>query len=69
MRHWHLFTRLGREHVAFCFSYKGGKYFVYDCLQPVATHITQDTQPTICDAQLTLFSKMGHGGYRSVFCI
>jgi len=57
------------EHVAFSFSYKGSQYFVFDCLQPVATQIAQDTQPTIVDAPLKLISKMGQGGYRGLSCL
>jgi len=51
---WHSFSRWGRDHVTFSFSYKGWQYFVYDCLLPVATQITQDTWPIIVDALLTL---------------
>jgi len=66
MLRWCTFSRWGSEHVTFCFFYKGGQYFVYDCLQPVAVQITQDTRPTIVDAPLTLIIKLGQGRYRSL---
>jgi len=47
--HWHSFSRWGREHVTVSFSYKGSQYFVYDCLQRVASRITHDTPPTMVD--------------------
>jgi len=67
--HWQSFSRWGEEHDVFSFSYNGSQYIVYDCLQPVALQITQDTQPTIVGALLTLIFKIGQGGYRSVLCL
>ena len=64
---WHTFSSWGRQHVTFTFSYKDGQYFVYDCLQPVATQITQDTGPTIVGAPWMLIFKIGQGGYRNLF--
>jgi len=54
MLHWRSFSRWGREHFTFPFSYKGSQYFVYDCVQPVATQMTLNTRLTIVDAPLTL---------------
>jgi len=56
-----------RVHVVFSFSYKGGQYFVYNCLQPVALPITQDTTPTIVDAPLMLILKMRQAACRFLF--
>jgi len=64
---WRSFSRWGRVHVAFSFSSKGSQYIVYDCLQPGALQITQDTRPTFVEALLTLVSKMAQGGYWSLF--
>ena len=69
MLHWHWFSRWGREHVTFSFSYKGGQHFVYDCLQPFTLQITQDTRPTIVDAPFALIFKMGKGGYCGLFSL
>jgi len=63
------FSRLGREYVIVCFSYKDGQYFVFDRLQPVPLQITQDTWPTIFDAPLMLISKIGQAGYRGLCCL
>jgi len=65
---WCSFSSWGRVRFTFCFSYKGTQYFVYDCLQPVAPQITQDTRPTIVDALLTLILMMGQGGNRYLCC-
>jgi len=48
MLHWGSFSRWGREHVRFSFSYKGGQYFIYDCLEPITTQITKDARPKNC---------------------
>jgi len=58
MLRWRSFPRWGRDSSAYTFAYKGSQWFVYDCLQPVAPHITQDTRSTIVDAPLTLISKV-----------
>jgi len=65
--HWQTFSRWGRERFTCSFAYKGSQYFVYDYLQPVAPHITQNIQLTIVDALLTLIFKMGQAGYRNLF--
>jgi len=67
MLRWQSFSKWGKEHFTFSFSYKGGQYFVYDCLQPVTPQITQDTRPTIVDALLRLILNMAQGGYRDLF--
>jgi len=66
---WRTFLRWGREGIAICFAFKGSQWFLYDCLQPVAPHITQDTRPTIVDAPLTLIYKMGQGAFLFLFCL
>jgi len=43
MHRWRSSSRWGSEHLVSSFSYKDGRYFVYDCLQPLALQITQDT--------------------------
>jgi len=58
---WHPFSNWGRECFTFSFGYKGGQYFVYDSVKPVAPQITQDTWPTIVDAPLTLIFRMWWG--------
>jgi len=64
---WCLFSRWGREHVTLSFSNTRSQYVVYDCLQPVATYITQETWPMIVDAPVTLIFKMMQGGYCNPF--
>jgi len=56
--HWNSFWRSGREGIAICFAYKGGQWFLYDCLQPIGGVNTQDAWPIIIDAPLTLIFKM-----------
>ena len=65
--HWRSFSTWGKEHFTSSFSYKGSLYFVHDCLQPVTPQITEDTWPTIVDAQFTLIFMMGQGGYHNLF--
>jgi len=38
---------------------EGSQYLVYEWLQPFATEVTEDAQPKIVDAQLTLIFRMG----------
>ena len=64
-----LFSRWGRERFTSSASYKGGHYFICDCLQPITLQITQDTRPTIVDARLTLIVMIGMGGYRNLFSL
>jgi len=66
---WHSFSRWGREHLTFCFAYKGSQYFVYDYWQPIAPQITQDTWRRIVDALLMLISMMGQGAFHVLFCL
>ena len=47
-----LFSRWGREHFAFCFSYEGCQYFIFDGVQSVTPKITQGTRPTIIDTHV-----------------
>lgn len=56
---WHRFSRWGTECVGFFFAYHGGQYLIYNSLQPVATHITQDIKSKIIGTLLMLISKMG----------
>ena len=58
---WHSFPRWGGERCAFSFPYKGGQYFVYDCVRPVAHRITLDTCPTIVYTPLTLIFRLWQG--------
>jgi len=58
---WSSFSRWGRERCAFYFCHKGGQYFVYFCIWPVASpapQIIQDTWPTIANIPLTLMFMM-----------
>jgi len=64
---WCSFSRWDREYVIPSFCYKGGQYVVYDCLQPVATKITQDTRRLIVDTPVTLISMMVQSGYYNLF--
>jgi len=57
-----LVFKIGQWASHLLFFFKGAQYFVYDCLQPVTTQITQHTQPTIVDTSLTLIVKIGLGG-------
>jgi len=66
---WHSFSLWGRECFTFSSAYKGIQYFVYNCVQPIAHKITQDTWPRIVDAQLTLIFMMGQGVCHYVFCL
>jgi len=63
----HSFSREGRKCFTFCFSYKGGQNFIYHCLQPITTQITQDTRPSIVDALLRLTFRMGFGAFLCLF--
>jgi hypothetical protein len=65
---WCSFSRLGREHVAFSFSYKGSQYYVYDHLQPVATETPQDTWALIIHAPVMIIFKMVQRGYLNLIC-
>jgi len=56
-----LFSRGGRERVAFSFAYEGCQYFNYVYSVPKPVLITQPTGRRIVDAPLTLNSKMGQG--------
>jgi len=55
------FAECGRERDTFSFAYKGGPYLIDECLQPIATQITQDARPKIVDTPLTLIFRMGQG--------
>jgi len=66
---WRSFPRQGRERYSVFFAYNGRQWFVYDCLQPVAPHITKDTRLTIVDAQLTLIFKLTQGACLVHFCL
>jgi len=55
------FSRWDSEHFAVSSFYKGGQYFVYECVQPVSPQITQDTWPTIIDTLLTFIFRMMSG--------
>jgi hypothetical protein len=64
---WCIFSRLGREHVTFSFSYKGGQYIMYICLQSIAPRITQHTRSTIVNSPLKPMFKIGQEGYHKLF--
>jgi len=64
---WRSFSRLGRERVGFSVHNTGGQYFIYDFIQPGAPQITQNTRPTIVDAQLMLIFVMWKGACLCLF--
>jgi len=66
---WCTFAWWGTEHFTFSFAYNGCQYFVYDCVQPIADKITQDTYPRIVDILLTHIFMMGHGVCYNLFCL
>jgi len=49
------------------FAYEGSQYIIYDCLHPMAIHITQDARPQIVDAQLMHIFNIGQGACVSFF--
>ena len=65
--HSHSFAGWGRECVAFVFALKGGQYLINECLQSIATDITQDEKLNISDATLTLILWMGQRQYHFLF--
>jgi len=67
MLHWHIFSKYGRESVAFSFAYKCGLYVIYECLHPIAIQITPAARPQIFDTLLTLIFRMRQGAYFSRF--
>ena len=67
--HWRSFSRWGSENSAIRFGYKGGQWFIYDCLQHIGSVITPNTWPIIIDTPLTLIFRMGQGGYHNLFCL
>jgi len=56
---WRSVSSCSREHVAFLFAYNGGQHLIYDCLQPIATHIRQYASTKIVDAASMLISRIG----------
>jgi len=51
---WCTFSRWGRERFTFSFNFKVCQSFIHDSVQPITTHITQNTLPTMVEAPLTL---------------
>jgi len=51
---WRSFSSWGREPVPSSFSFKGGQYIIYDCLQPITTQIDKNGRHGSVDAPLTL---------------
>jgi len=68
MLHWRSFSGWGSEHDNIIFGLEGSQYLVYEWLQPFATEITQNAQPTTVDALLTLISSLGQWQYSLLFC-
>jgi len=66
MLRWRSFSWWSRERVPSSFAYEGGQYCIYDCLQPIATPITQHARPNLIDALLTLIFRMWQGACRSL---
>jgi hypothetical protein len=62
-----LIFRMGLGAFHFLFTYEGSQYSIYDNLLPVAPQNTEDTQPSIVDAVLTLIPMMAQGGYYNLF--
>jgi len=56
---WRSFSEWGGEHVAFSFANKGVLDLIHECLQPIATQITQNSRPKFIDAALMLIFRMG----------
>jgi len=63
---WHSFSEWGRERVTSSLAYNASQYLIYECLQPIATHITQDARPKIVHALVTLIFRMGKGACLSL---
>jgi len=59
MLRWLSFSRWGREGIAISIANKGGQYFIYGCVQPIACQITQDVRWKFDDTLLTLIFMMG----------
>jgi hypothetical protein len=41
------------------FDLESNQYLIYAPLQPIATYVTQDAQPEIVDAPVTLILRIG----------
>jgi len=67
--YWLSFSRWGREGFAFPCTYKGGHFFVSDCIQPVTPKIAKDWPPIIIDTPLIHTIKMGQTGYSNRTCL
>lgn len=65
----HSFSEWCRERLTFSLDYKGGLYIIYECLQRIAAHITQDAGRKIYDAPFTLIFRLGNGPYVILFWI
>ena len=66
---WWSFSWWGRQRVSSSVAYEGSQYPIDDCLQPIATQITQDARQRINDTLLTLIFRMGQGACRFLFCL
>jgi len=64
---WRSLSKWGMEHIAFSFDYKGSLYLIYECLQPIATQITQDAGRRMVEAPLTPIFRIGKGACVSCF--
>jgi len=53
---WRSFSKWGTELVTVCFAYIGGQELICECLQPIATQITQQVRRKVFDALLTSVS-------------
>ena len=59
--HWHSFSGWVMKRVDKVFATEGGQYFMYGCLQLIASRITHDVRTKIVDPPLTLSFRMGQG--------
>jgi len=57
MLRWRSFSGWGRDCDAIIFDLEGSQYLVYKWQQPFATEVTQNEQPKIVDAPLTLIFR------------
>jgi len=65
---WRIFWSWGREPDTMILDVEGSQYLVYEWLQPSITQVTQDAQPKIVDAPLTLISRMVQWLCLVLFC-
>jgi len=66
--HWGSLSGWDRERVGIIFISEGSQYLDYEWRQPIAACLTQDAQPKLINAPLTLIFRFGQWPCHLLFC-